>query len=1038
MLAAAIGTTLVRAEEPPTTDAAPQAEESVEAATAQFKQTVQPLLAKFCYDCHGADAQEGGVRLDQLNPDMVAGHDAEHWNAALDMINQGYMPPDYNDQPTDAERRALVDWMTSTIELARHVNSAQPQADIRRLTREQYSNSLASLLNLPINFGKNLPDEAKSKMGFANSGNALVTSALHVEYYQAIAREALDKAIATGKRPAEHHYRVTLGKDVGSSGQAAVIGGFQSAPIPRNDVLVEVLDAEGQPRAPQSDDEGKALNEIERNVGIGMRGSSGDRYRIVDNGLLLFSALPHKEQAPKSWQGPSPNMKMLLRRCFPSEGPFVTRVVASLAGSEYGETKEELLQLRSDQPVAKLNEQADAADPPQGAIVLLATECTKHDAMQLAGANLAPVDITKPSSAEFEFTLPEPGLYHIDLVHPPAAANAMPSVSLEVDNMAQHLRVAASENLQPAATVTPLAHARLAAGKHRLKVGGKFFVGVRQVVIAPLPNEHPAAQSLAEEATLREQQAAGESAALRAFLGNRTDDGMEYAEYDRPQVVNNPPESPATYEFHGYLENLPVPMLDDREKTSLSNIMIVGVWNDHLVKKAADRGVPVLIKSIEFQGPYYPVWPPQSHTAIFFDSPLRETDELAYTRELLKRFITKAFRQDVSESELARYVDFWQAIRPDFDDYHQSVKEVLVAVLCSPRFLYLSLPESDNADTVLAERLAYFLWNSPPDAELAELAAAGTLRSQLRQQTERMVGDAKIDHFVDAFTYDWLRLDRHATMNVNVNQYPDYTRFIKRDMALETQHFVKHVLQNNLSVMTFIDSDFALLNQNLAEFYGIAGVEGTHFRPVPVTPDMHRGGLLSQGAFLTGHSDGTQAHPIKRAVWLKAKILGSPPPPPPPNVPALDPETPGFQNLTLKQQLELHRDKASCADCHRKIDPYGVVFENYDAVGRFQTMAKGRPVDSRSELPDGTVITGIDELKTYLAEQQSEAVVRSVVKHLYAYALGRDTTFADDPAIDTIVERVIADDYRLQTALVGIVESPAFAGTPTGIASNNK
>jgi hypothetical protein len=343
--------------------------------------------------------------------------------------------------------------------------------------------------------------------------------------------------------------------------------------------------------------------------------------------------------------------------------------------------------------------------------------------------------------------------------------------------------------------------------------------------------------------------------------------------------------------------------------------------------------------------------------------------------------------------------------------------------------LYIGALDAPAAgDAAQAERLAYFLWNSPPDEELCRLAAEGTLRRELPRQVERMIADARIERFIDTFAVDWLRLDRHASMDVNVDTYSDYTRFVKRDMAMETKAFLLHVLREKLSLLTFIDSDFAMLNQNLAEFYAVSGVEGTHFRPVPVAPEMHRGGLLSQGAFLCGHSDGTQAHPIKRAVWLKEKILGSPVPPPPPNVPALNPETPGFEKLTLKEQLELHRDKPSCADCHRTIDPYGVVFENYDAVGRFRTQAKGRPVDARSVLPEGVEIDGVDQLKEYLLENKRDVVTRSVVSHLLAYALGRDVSYTDEQAIDDLVARVAADNYNLQTAVLAIAESPAFSG----------
>ena len=187
-----------------------------------------------------------------------------------------------------------------------------------------------------------------------------------------------------------------------------------------------------------------------------------------------------------------------------------------------------------------------------------------------------------------------------------------------------------------------------------------------------------------------------------------------------------------------------------------------------------------------------------------------------------------------------------------------------------------------------------------------------------------------------------------------------------------------------------------------------------------------RGGLLSQGAFLTGHSDGVQAHTIKRAVWLKEKILGDHPPPPPPNVPELDPDTPGFENLTLKEQLFLHRNKVSCMDCHQKIDPFGVVFENYDATGRYHLDLNGKPIDSKSIFPDGTEVVGIDGIKDYILRLKKKDFTKALVENLYAYALGRDVGFEDEEEISNIVAEVVDDDFRFQTIIEQIVMTPSF------------
>ncbi|MEM6886227.1 MAG: DUF1592 domain-containing protein, partial [Verrucomicrobiota bacterium] len=357
--------------------------------------------------------------------------------------------------------------------------------------------------------------------------------------------------------------------------------------------------------------------------------------------------------------------------------------------------------------------------------------------------------------------------------------------------------------------------------------------------------------------------------------------------------------------------------------------------------------------------------------------------------------------------------------------------EVLVSVLCSPHFLFIAENEDrksqkTEAQYALASKLSYFLWNTPPDQELLSLATRGELADQLEQQIDRMVNDPRIWNMIRAFTYEWLRVDRQQVINTNVRKFADYSRFVKEDMPEETYHFIYHVLKENLSILNFIDSDFAMLNQNLAEFYKIKDVRGSHFRPVPIQPEMHRGGLLSQGAFLNGHSDGVQGHPIKRAVWLKEKILADPPPPAPPNVPELDPDTPGFEKMTLKEQLEVHRNKASCVDCHLQIDPYGVAFENYDAVGRYRDKEKDKVVDSVAELPDGTVVHGIQGLKEYILTQKKDDVAYSVIEHLFAYALGRDVSFVDEDSLHAMVKQVADDDYRFQSVIKSIVMSPSF------------
>lgn len=991
--------------------------------TYNYGNDIRPLLDIYCVQCHGPEEQKAGLRLDSINPDLIKGPDAATWRGMLDMINSGEMPPEDEEQLTDVERRMLVDWITASVQNAIKIKKSSQASVIRRLTKKQYTNSLNELLNVSVDFGDVLPDDEKSEMGFSNNGHELQTSPLHIEYYKQIAREALDKAIAPVEKPKSTHYKLKFGKGIGEELPSAMVGGYQSAPISSDDFIVDILDENGLPVQPKDSLEEVHYTEVKKNIGVGMRGSHADRYEVVEDGVILYSALPHKEVSPKSWQGPSPNLKLLVKDYFPMEGDFEFRVKASKGYQEHVK-KEGLISLRNPVPAEKM----DATITLRASAFKNRTNLIRKGKYVLAG------DLTKYSYAKTTFFAPKAGYYQIDITHPYAAQDGMPSIGIRLDQfrLQERLHLKLPEDGQ-LGMVTPLTLAYLEEGEHNLEIGGRFFVGFGEVIITPFPDDHLLTVQLdnEEEESKRKYELA--SPIMRTFAGTRTDDGIDYKNFDDfRNVVNS--ETPKQYIFKGRLEDLPIPVIDTLETEILANIMGMGVWNDYLVKDNRDSGPPLLVHEIEFEAPYYPTWPPESHTAIFFDSPNKANQE-KYTAQVLSSFMERAFRRPLEKEEVLPYMDFWRSIKDDYNRYEEGVKEVLVAILCSPNFIYLAEPEEGTSDDekefFLASRLSYFLWDSPPDQELMALADRGKLhrKKELKKQLQRMLQNDRIWEVVRNFSKEWLRLDRHETMSTNVDEYEAYTRFVKRDMSEETYQFVHHVLNCNMYIGNLIESDFAMLNQNLAEFYGIEGVKGNHFRPVALEPGSHRGGLLSQGSFLSGHSDGTQAHAIKRAVWLRSRILGDRPPDPPPNVPELDPETPGFEKLTLKEQLFLHRNKVSCMDCHAKIDPYGIVFENYNAVGLFQTVANnGNPIDVRTELPDGKEVDGVEEIKAYILNEKIDDFTRSLVKHLFSYAIGRDVTFVDEPEIEAIVSNIRKDGYRFQSVFEHIITSKSFIG----------
>jgi hypothetical protein len=1006
-----------------------------EPAAVDFAAEVRPVLAEFCFRCHGPDRQKGDIRLDTFDPDLVRGPDAEAWHAVLDMIEGAEMPPEDEPQPGDAARRRVVDWLRAELERAAQVRRGAVRTVLRRLNKQQYTNTLQDLLGVVADFGRPLPDDGKSRLGFGNSGEVLQASPLHIETWQASARRALEAAIVVGDRPPVTRYRVTFGAGLGVGKVAARIGGYQAEPLDPADFAVEILGPDGEPLAAADPAGQQALDAVRRRIGVGLRGSSTDRFRAVEDGMILFGALPHVERVPKSWQGPSPNLKLELQRCFPEQGDFVMRVRASRG---YVPPLLEQILVEPDRRVPLVG-LGTAGDPtlPDGAIVLRAAESRKRDNLRAEGELLLPVDVPLPSTAEFQVAIPRDGFYQVDLVHPATPPDQMPSVRLSIGGMKLDHRPAldAAELARPTA-VTAIGVCGLRAGRHPLRVGGPFFVGFREVVLSPLDPEHPQVRRLGARAEQLEAAQRGKKPVIRAFVGTRTDDGMDYRTFGEPVEVLAPLGAAEVHEFHGRLEDLPIPEPESGDTEVLSGIMLIGLWNEHLVRSAGETGPPLLVESIEVEAPHLPVWPPESHRRIFFPSPHRDEPEV-YAREVIARFVERAFRRPVAADEVDRYHAFWREVRADFATFEEGIRETLVAVLCSPHFLHLvedpvGDPVGDPADRGplsehgLANRLAYFLWNSPPDEPLLALARQGRLRGELLRQVDRLLDDPRRTRFVRTFAREWLRLDRLDQVTIDVGLHPAFTRFVERDMGEEAWRFVEHLVDEDRSLFDLVDADFAMLNQNLAGFYGIDGVEGPAFRPVPLEPAMRRGGLLSQGAFLAGHSDGSWPHPIKRAVFVKEKILGERPPAPPPNVPDLDPDTPGFEKLTLKEQLELHRQKASCLDCHQRLDPFGLALEEYGAVGLLETRRRGRPVDASTVLPDGTPIDGVDALKRYILERRGDDFAAALIEHLFAYALGRDTSFADEAELAGILEQVRIGGYRMRTLIRAIVSSPSF------------
>jgi hypothetical protein len=513
--------------------------------------------------------------------------------------------------------------------------------------------------------------------------------------------------------------------------------------------------------------------------------------------------------------------------------------------------------------------------------------------------------------------------------------------------------------------------------------------------------------------------------------------------------------SPQIVEFTGNIEDFPLGKKGAYYNGSGSHDVThlsVWLWNTTFAKskikadtKIEDLDEPLLeVLSVEFEGPLLEGYPSQTAKDLLPASE-NEGNEDEYAVEVLRAFLKRAYRREVTAAEVAHATDSFHAFRKLTGDFKSALRSTLAMLLVSPKFIYLIEPSAGNERAreltayELATRLSYFLWASMPDEELLAIAASGELlkRNVLQSQVIRMRKDPKFERFVKHFTSQWLGLSAMDNVAVNPSAFPSFSDEIRENLKLETMAFAKHVFTKDLSCRNFINSDFAMLNQVVARHYGIANVYGSHFRPVSLSGDSHRGGVLTQGSFMIIGSDGTESNPIYRGVWLQKRVFANPPPPPPPGAPPLDKSNPELNTLTLKEQIELHRKAPACARCHNGIDPWGIAFENYDATGRWRTTItrkrlKGtaKPevlaVDATSRLPSGQELVGMTGLKHHILTNKSTELADALTRRVAGYALGRQLEFSDDQMVKRLTASFEKSDFRIGTLIDGVVTSRAF------------
>ena len=995
------------------------------AAADDFTRDVLPLLKSHCIRCHGAEKAESGVRLDQLTNDPGDGKLGLLKTAGRQIVS-GHMPPEGEPPLSELERQLIVGWIDGVLEAAAR-RPPEKNGATRRLTVAQYRNTLQELLGLREDFTEALHPDAPSRDGFTNNEQVLSLAPLQIEAYFDIARQSLDACLVdVNKPPVIQTFRMDFGKGINQQPcPDNLILGANNDLLPNADFQVTEL-APHKPFFYSPYQMQRKFRFIEGYVGNDtirqwrdfdsiyhavfacVRGTpgypKGSAWQMIPAGLLLRPAIPSSEIfGESSTYGPRANFKISLRE-LPDHGEF--RITVRAARYVDG-----LLLEPGTAPAALIPVEANSLPAPHPETL---------------------VHTRGPDGQWPAITLPRAAVYQVDVVRGPADAGPPLQLLLAGSHCEGRLEKGwtAGDSPGPALAedeqVFAMLRKRLPAGPLTPQLSGGPAEAVRKLLFTPLADDSTESRAYAAY----EQR----SVWLGVHVGLRRDCGSTLSPVERPQPVSK--DEFQNYTFHGAINDYPAPEVEKDNVNYLAGVREIGVRSEYTDGRDLPR---LLIESITFEGPIYDVWPPESHSRLLPDTPLfraalLEPSEAAdqpessgsrYAREVLSAFASRAFRRPASTIEVDQAFAVWKASRQSGLPFVESLRDGLALILASPQFLFLiedsigPQPEPVN-DWELASKLAYFLWNSPPDEQLLELAAKGQLHSRLREQTARLIADAKFSRGMQQIASEWLSLDRFDVLTVDARRFPKLTRDTRTHLREEPIRYLEELFRADLPPTALVRSNFRMLNDAVASYYGLGSqVEnGLAFTRCEVSlPDS--GGVLTQAAILAGLANGRESNPIRRGAWLARRIIAEPPEDPPPNVPQIKEDD---HSLSLREKLERHRNQPGCAGCHAGIDPWGLPLEQFDADG----LLRKAPVAADATLPDGTAIADAAGLRRYLAEDREEQVIFSMLKHLAACASGRSSAWSEQEWLRAEARRLKAGRSGCQELIQSVVASPIF------------
>ena len=1004
----------------------------------EYKRQVRPLLKRFCLECHATGVKEGDLDLERFATIRDIRTDEGVWLKIVEMLDNGEMPPEDVEQPTVSEREGLRKWVEQFLYAQALDRAGDPgPVVLRRLNNAEFTYTLRDLTGVPLDPAREFPSEGAAGEGFTNTGNALVMSPGLLRKYLDAGKEIAAHAVLlpdgfrfspnttprdwTDESLAEirafygdfsvierlaDHYGYGM-SHLGNAGRLPLERYFAAT-------LAERDSLRAGDKTIEAVAEGRGLNA--KYLDILWSTLTGD-----DRSLLL-------DDLRSRWRSAKPDgAAALTRHVLDWQKGLWTFNPVGLLGrkgsrSRWMEAVSPMLaqhELRFQIPASEEGEDAkefvvsfvvgDAGDGNEHDLVVwtqprLVLEGKPDTVLQdwLTGdgksSDAASVCVRAPSVITIRVPASLAGRELVTTASLDPETGGEGSVQVEVVTGTP----AARSGLLPAEVSVKFEHVNIGADKRTVSYRHPILVTEKSKARKRFESTMDDFRTLFP-AALCYTQIVPVDELLTLTLMYREDDHLVRLMLDDDQAAR----IDRLWDELRYVSHEPlrqVDVLDSLLETTIDHPQ-TGIFDDAI--KSFNERADMFRKQLVMSEPQH-------------------VDQLI-------DFTARVWRRPISETEESELRNLYGQLRELALSHEEAFRLSLARVFVASPFLYRleEPPDGTKAaavtDRELASRLSYFLWSSIPDDELRTLAESDTLHEPdvLSRQTQRMLKDGRVRRLATEFATQWLQIHDFDPLEQKSEKYFPQFAELRGSMYEEAVMFLTDLFQRDGSLLELLNADHTFVNERLAKFYGVPGVDGEGWQRVDGIQQHGRGGILGLATTLAKQSGATRTSPILRGNWVSEVLLGEKLPRPPKNVPQLGDTVPA--GLTERQLIERHSSDAACAKCHARIDPFGFALEHFDAIGRRRGEdVAGLAIDARTTLPDGTAIEGLAGLRDYLLEQRREDFLRQFCRKLLGYAIGRELQLSDRPLVDTMLDRLAENGFRFSVAVETIVSSQQF------------